>query len=51
MRPYNLSPRNWIFVCFNRDVPDDKIKELVRQSYDIVVATLTKKQRKELEKL
>ena len=28
MRPYNLSPRNWISVCFNRDVPDDKIKEL-----------------------
>lgn len=30
MRPYNLSPRNWIFVCFNRDVPG----KLFADNYD-----------------
>ena len=48
-RPYNLSPKNWISVSFNQDVPDSKIRELVRQSYDIVAASLTKKQREELD--
>ena len=37
------------WFCFvNVDVPDNKIRELVRQSYDIVVASLPKKQREEL---
>ena len=52
IRPgYHMNKKHWISVCFNQDVPDSKIRELVRQSYDIVVASLTKKQREELEKL
>ena len=46
-----MNKKHWISVCFNQDVPDSKIRELVRQSYDIVAASLTKKQREELGKL
>ena len=35
-------------VYFNQDVPDEKIKELVSNSYDIVVKSLTKKEREML---
>lgn len=31
-----MNKRHWISVHFNQDVPDNTIKELVRQSYDIV---------------
>lgn len=49
IRPgYHMNKKHWISVCFNQDVPDSKIRELVRQSYDIVVASLPKKQREEL---
>ena len=52
IRPgYHMNKKHWISVCFNQDVPDSKIRELVRQSYDIVAASLTKKQREELGKL
>lgn len=52
IRPgYHMNKKHWISVCFNQDVPDSKIRELVRQSYDLVVLSLTKKQRTELEKL
>lgn len=48
---YHMNKKHWISVCFNQDVPDSKILELVRQSYDIVAASLTRKQREELDKL
>ncbi len=52
IRPgYHMNKKHWISVCFNQDVPDSKIRELVRESYDIVVASLTKKQRQELEQM
>lgn len=35
-RPYNCNPKYWISIRFNMDMPDDEIKRLVRQSYDIV---------------
>lgn len=37
-RPKNLSPRYWIGVRFNSDVPDGELRRLVRQSYEIVKA-------------
>ncbi len=50
IRPgYHMNKKHWISVYFNRNVPDSKIKELVRQSYDLVVASLTKKQREALD--
>lgn len=43
-----------VFSVFDKwfcDVPDGKIKELVRKSYEAVVATLPKKEREALDKL
>lgn len=37
-RPYNLSPRYWVSVRFDSDVPEDLLKRLVRQSYELVQA-------------
>lgn len=52
IRPgYHMNKKHWISVCFNQNVPDSKILELVRQSYDIVAASLTRKQREEFGKL
>lgn len=52
IRPgWHMNKRHWISVCFNQDVSDIKIKELVRRSYEIVMASFTRKQREELEKL
>lgn len=51
IRPgYHMNKKHWISVYFNQDVPDSEIKELVRQSYDIVVASCTKRQHEELER-
>ncbi len=40
-----MNKRHWMSVYFNQDVPDNTIKELVRQSYDIVYRTLSKKEK------
>ncbi len=34
--PYNMSHKYWIGIKFNSDMPDNKIFELVRQSYELV---------------
>ena len=34
---WHMNKKYWISVYFNQDVSDDKIKELVNKSYDIVV--------------
>ena len=34
--PFNGDKRYWISVKPNDDLPDDHLKELVRQSYEIV---------------
>ncbi len=44
----HLDPRFWISVALDADVPADEIDRLVDQSYDLVCATLTRKQRAEL---
>lgn len=44
-----MNKKHWISVYFRQDVPDDTIKELVRESYDIIVGSLTKKEREELQ--
>lgn len=45
---YHMNKKHWISVHFNKDVPDRMIKELVKQSYDLVVASLSKKEREAL---
>ena len=45
---YHMNKKYWISVCFNADVPDKEIKALVKQSYDIVVTSLSKKEKEAL---
>ena len=45
---WHMNKKHWISVYFNQDVPEKKIKELVKKSYDIVVKSLTKKEREAL---
>ena len=42
---YHMNKKYWISVYFNQDVPDNKIKELIKQSYDIVYQSLPKKEK------
>lgn len=42
-RPYNLSPKYWISVAFNKDISDDAIKLMVKNSYDLVMKSTQKK--------
>jgi predicted DNA-binding protein (MmcQ/YjbR family) len=44
----HLDARHWISVELDADVPEAEIDRLVDQSYDLVCATLTRKQRTEL---
>lgn len=48
---YHMSKKHWIRVYFHRDVPDKLIKELVKHSYDLVVASLPKKEKEKLQTL
>lgn len=46
---WHMNKRLWSDVYFGSDVPDSLIRELVRQSYDIVAASLPKKERDALQ--
>ena len=45
---YHLSKRHWNTVTLDGSVPDEEVLELVRHSYDLVVARLTRAQRAQL---
>ena len=45
---WHMNKKHWISVRFDSDVPGELLKELVRQSYELATAHLTKKQRAEL---
>jgi predicted DNA-binding protein (MmcQ/YjbR family) len=47
----HLDPRFWISVSLDGDVPAREVKRLIAQSYDLVCAGLTRKQRDELKSL
>ncbi len=36
-KPYNGDPRHWIGICPGGDMPDDVLKALVRQSYELAI--------------
>jgi predicted DNA-binding protein (MmcQ/YjbR family) len=48
---WHMNKKHWISVYFDKDVPDRKIKELVKHSYDLVVKSLTQKNKKLLDDL
>ena len=45
---WHMNKKYWISVYFNQDVPDNKIRELVKRSYDIVFLSLSKKEKERL---
>lgn len=46
---YHMNKKHWISVHFQKDVSDKTIKELVKQSYDMVTASLSKKEKEALQ--
>lgn len=42
---YHMNKKHWIRVYFDQDVPEKTIEKLVKQSYDRVVASLSKKEK------
>ena len=46
---YHLDRRHWISVRLDADVPLEEVERLAAQSYDLVCANLTRRQRAELE--
>ena len=45
----SMNKKHWISVHFDKDVPDRTIEDLVKQSYDLVAASLPKKERAALQ--
>ncbi len=45
---YHMSKKHWNTIDLNGDVPDPELTEWIDDSYELVVAGLTKAQRKEL---
>ncbi|HEX8016924.1 MAG TPA: MmcQ/YjbR family DNA-binding protein [Flavobacterium sp.] len=41
--PFNLSPKYWISVKFNDDLPDPELFKLIEESYALVKKSLPKK--------
>ena len=46
---YHMNKKHWISVYFDKDVPDKMIKDLVKQSYEIVVSSLARREREILQ--
>ena len=48
---YHMSKKHWNTIFTDGSVPDELMYELISNSYDLVVAGLTKKAREALKKL
>lgn len=48
---WHMNKRYWISVRFDGDVPDAVIRSLVRESYELVAATLPKAKREALSEV
>ncbi len=46
---YHMSKKHWNTISIESDVPDKLILELIDQSYELVVKSLTKRLRNELQ--
>ncbi|WP_168122578.1 MmcQ/YjbR family DNA-binding protein [Paenibacillus sp. HB172176] len=45
---YHLNKKHWNTVQANGSVPDSELQEMIDHSYDLIVKSLTKKQRAEM---
>lgn len=48
---YHMSKKHWNTCENESDIPDEVMKELINDSYNLVVSKLTKKLKEELKKL
>ncbi|HSZ71957.1 MAG TPA: MmcQ/YjbR family DNA-binding protein [Cytophagaceae bacterium] len=48
---YHMNKKHWNTLVMDGSLSDPMIKELTKDSYDLVVASLTKKSRQELEEI
>lgn len=48
---YHLNKKHWNTIKVDEGVPESLMEELIHHSYDLVVASLTKKLKKELDEL
>jgi predicted DNA-binding protein (MmcQ/YjbR family) len=46
---YHMNKKHWNSICLDSSLPDDLIRQMIDDSYKLVVAGLTKKQQAELE--
>ncbi len=46
-----MNKKHWISVRFDKDVPEETIRDLVERSYEIVVGSLSKKEKEALRTL
>lgn len=46
---YHMNKKHWISVWFNRQLSDEQIRQLVRRSYELVVASLPRNVRDGLQ--
>jgi len=45
---YHMNKKNWNTVIINQTLPDDLIKKLIDNSYNLIVSSLSKKSRESL---
>lgn len=45
---YHMNKKHWNTVVLTGDVPSDLVRRMIDESYDLVVASLTRKKREEL---
>lgn len=45
---YHMNKKHWISVYFDKDLPDPAIQELVKQAYERIIASFSKKGRGKL---
>jgi predicted DNA-binding protein (MmcQ/YjbR family) len=48
---FHMNKKHWISVKTDGSIPDDLLKNLITNSYNLIVAKLTKKQKNELNNL
>ncbi|WP_414942513.1 MmcQ/YjbR family DNA-binding protein [Amycolatopsis sp. cmx-11-51] len=46
---YHLNKRHWNTVVLDRSVPDELVRETIENSYDFVVAQLSKREKEKLK--
>ena len=48
---FHMNKKHWNTVDYKSNLPDTLVKELIDHSYELVVSSLTKKLKKELEEM